>query len=212
VVRADLLVSTAATVPAPLAASVPGIAASSYHALKRAGVGHGVTVGVVGADAVGLHLTQLAALAGGDVTTFDDRVEARERALDLGADDARALDGQPLAGVLDEPVDRLLVQGEVPPAALEALAPGGRLVIVGTGAVTDEASVPLPLLVDRELDVVGSHGATPQDVIELFDLAADGRLVLGAAVGPTIAVADLADAEVSLSGDGSGLPVVIDPR
>jgi D-arabinose 1-dehydrogenase-like Zn-dependent alcohol dehydrogenase len=211
-VRADLLVSTAATVPAPLAASVPGIAGDAYHALKRAGVGHGVTVAVLGADALGLHLTQLAALAGGEVTTLDDRPAARERAADLGADDTRALEGQPLAAVLEEPVDRLLVGGTVPPAALEALAPGGRLVVVATGGLAEHLPVPTELLLERELDVVGSRGSTPQDVVELFDLAAEGRLVLRAALGGSYVVADLPEAEAAVRETGDGLPVVLDPR
>jgi D-arabinose 1-dehydrogenase-like Zn-dependent alcohol dehydrogenase len=169
-------------------------------------------VAVLGADALGLHLTQLAALAGGEVTTLDDRPAARERAADLGADDTRALEGQPLAAVLEEPVDRLLVGGTVPPAALEALAPGGRLVVVATGGLAEHLPVPTELLLERELDVVGSRGSTPQDVVELFDLAAEGRLVLRAALGGSYAVADLPEAEEALLADSSGLPVVVDPR
>ncbi|MEX1165173.1 MAG: alcohol dehydrogenase catalytic domain-containing protein [Nitriliruptor sp.] len=212
VVRADQLVSTAATVPPPLAASVPGIVAPAFNALKRAGVGPGVSVAVVGADALGLHLTQLAALAGGEVTTLDDRHEARERAADLGADRTLPLDGRSLPEVLDEPVDRLLVRGEVPASALEALAPGGRLVIVAVGDQRGEVSLPTDLLVRHELDVVGADGATPQDVVELFDLAAEGRLVLHTAVGSTYPVADLVAAETALTGTDAGLPIVLDPR
>jgi D-arabinose 1-dehydrogenase-like Zn-dependent alcohol dehydrogenase len=212
VVRADHLVSTAATVPAPLAATLPGIAGDAYHAIKRAGVGPGVTVAVLGADAVGLHLAQLAALAGGEVTVLDDRPAARERAADLGADETSPIDGAPLADLLDAPADRVLVHGTPPSAALDALAPGGRLVLLGGGATGDVVAVPAELLVDGELDVVGSRGCTPQDVAELVDLAAEGRLVLNTAVGRSYAVADLADAEGAIGEPSEGLPVVLDPR
>lgn len=211
-VRADLLVSTAAAVPAALAASVPGIAADAYHALKRAGVGPGVSVAVLGADALGLHLTQLAALAGGEVIVLDDRVDAQERAADLGADETLAPGGRRLADVLDDEVDRLLVRGPVPPGAFDALATGGRLVVVGADADLGDAAVPLGLLVAREIDVVGASGSTPQDAVELFDLAADGRLILQTAVGASVTIDDLADAEAALTDGTAQLPVVVDPR
>jgi D-arabinose 1-dehydrogenase-like Zn-dependent alcohol dehydrogenase len=213
VVPAHLLVSAAVTVPPPLAASVPAVAAGAYHALKRAGVGPGVTVAVVGADALGLHLTQLAALAGGDVVTLDDRPAARERAADLGADEVRSIDGQRLATVLEEPVDRVFVRGAQPAtAAIEALATGGRLVVLETEDAAGDAAVPTELLVRHELDVVGSSGATPQDVVELLDLAAEGRLVLHTAIGASFGVDDLDAAETALTSDADGLLVVVDPR
>lgn len=212
-VPAHLLVSAAASVPAPLAASIPGVVASAYHALKRAGVGPGVSVAVVGADALGLHLTQLAALAGGEVTTLDDRSAARERAADLGADEVLPLEGRPLHEVLEEPVDRLFAGGRrPPPEALEALAPGGRLVLLGDGDASESVPVASDLLVRGELDVVGSSGATPQDVLELLDLAAEGRLVLHTAVGARFGVADLPRAEEALVSDEDGLLVVLRPR
>lgn len=215
VVPAHLLVSTAATVPAPLAASVPGTAAIAYHALKRAGVGPGLTVAVVGADALGLHLTQLAALAGADVTTLDDRPDARERAEDLGADAALPLDGRSLIDVLDGPVDRLISRGQhprAPTAAVAALAPGGRLVVLDGDDVTGEAPIPTELLARHELDVVGSSGATPQDVVELLDLAAEGRLVLQTAIGGRFGIEQLELAEAALARDEDGLLVAVDPR
>lgn len=215
VVPATLLVSAAATVPPPLAASVPGVVAEAYHALKRAGVGPDVSVAVVGADALGLHVTQLAALAGGAVTTLDDRPAARERAADLGADEALAIDERPLTEVLTEPVDRLFIRGPQPltaAAAARALAPGGRLVVLDSDDVAGDVPMPTDLLVRRELDVVGATGSTPEDVVELLDLAAEGRLVLHTAIGARFGVAELDQAEDALASDEDGLMVVVDPR
>lgn len=212
-VPAHLLVSSPATVPPALAASVPGVVATAFHALRRAGVGPGVTVAVVGADALGLHLTQLAALAGSEVTTLDDRPAARERAEDLGADVAEPIGDRPIAEVLAGPVDRLVARGPHPRATgtaiLAALAPGGRLVVLDD----DPAGEPVPtdLLVRSELDVVGSTGATPQDVVELLDLAAEGRLVLATAIGGRFGVDELPLAEAALDRDEDGLLVVVAP-
>jgi D-arabinose 1-dehydrogenase-like Zn-dependent alcohol dehydrogenase len=214
-VPAHLLISTAAAVPAALAASVPGTAAIAYHALKRAGVGPGLTVAVVGADALGLHLTQLAALAGADVTTLDDRPDARERAEDLGADAALPLDGRSLVDVLGAPVDRLIARGphpQAPTTAVAALAPGGRLVVLDADDVAGEAPIPTQLLARHELDVVGSSGATPQDAVELLDLAAEGRLVLTTAIGGRFGIGELDLAESALEGNEDGLLVAVDPR
>lgn len=215
-VPAHLLVSSPATVPAALAATVPGVVASAYHALKRAGVGPGVTVAVVGADALGLHLTQLAALAGSEVTTLDDRPDARERAEDLGADVTSPIGERPLARTLEEPVDRLVARGPHPrapaTAAVAALAPGGRLVVLDGDDLSGEAPVPTELLVRSELDIVGSTGATPQEVLELLDLAVEGRLVLATAIGGRFGVDELALAEAALDRDEDGLLVVVSPR
>ncbi|WP_052666241.1 alcohol dehydrogenase catalytic domain-containing protein [Nitriliruptor alkaliphilus] len=215
VVPAGLLVSAAATVPAALAASVPGIVADAYHALKRAGVGPDVSVAVVGADALGLHVTQLAALAGGVVTTLDDRPAARERAADLGADEVLTVGDRALTDVLVEPVDRLFVRGPQPltaAAAARVLAPGGRLVVLDSDDVAGDVPMPTDLLVRRELDVVGATGSTPEDVVELLDLAAEGRLILHTAVGGRFTVSELGDAEAALGSDEDGLLVVVDPR
>lgn len=214
-VPAHLLVSAPATIPPPLAASVPGVAAGAFNALKRAGVGPGVRVAVVGADALGLHLTQLAALAGSDVVTLDDRPAARERAADLGADEVLPVGDGALLETLGEPVDRLIARGPQPrsPAmSVAALAPGGRLVVLEDDDPAGEAPVPTDLLVRHELDVVGATGSTPQDVVELLDLAAEGRLVLHTALGPTFGIEDLAAAEAALDHDADGLLVVVDPR
>ncbi len=210
VVRADLVVSTAATVPAPLAASVPGVVAEAAHALRRAGAGPGLTVAVVGADAFGLHLTQLAALAGSEVITLDDRDAARERAADLGADETGPRGTGPLVDVLAGPVDRILVTGTPDATVLRALAPGGRLVVCGAepgGGV----EVPTDALVDGELDVVGATGATHAGAVEMLDLAAESRLVLHTAIGPRFGADELAAAETAIAAD-DGLLVVIDPR
>ncbi len=124
------------------------------------------------------------------------------------------LDGRTLVDVLDEPVDRLLVRGDrSPPSALDALAPGGRLVIVAVERPARSRWLCRPTSWCVTSSTWSAPTATtPQDVVELFDLAAEGRLVLRTAVGPTVRVADLAAAEAALADDDAGLPMVLDPR
>lgn len=214
VVPAHLLVSRPATIPAGLAATVAGPAATALNAVRRAGAGQGLRVGVVGLGALGLHLVQLAALAGAEVVALDDRDEARERAEDLGADEALPLGAGSVPDALDGPVDRLLITAEVPVPladAVAALHAGGRLVLVDLPA-PDHGQLPVAALVRRELDVVGATGSTLPDVVELFDLAAEGRLVLTTALGGQGTVDDLPALESTLEATSDGRPVAVDPR
>lgn len=191
-------------------ALVPGAAATAYQALKRVGVGPDVTVAVLGEDAVAALAVQLVALAGGVAVAIDPRAAGRELALDLGADDAldpTAHDdlGAALAELLGGPVDRVILTPTAGRAADEALAllgAGGRLVVVdthGDASAIDGARVPVVTLAAHDLDVVGTRGGTPQDVRELFDLAADGRLALRATVSAVHEVGDVAGALAALA-------------
>jgi D-arabinose 1-dehydrogenase-like Zn-dependent alcohol dehydrogenase len=214
VVPAHLLVSRPVTIPAALAATVPGPAATALNAVRRAGAGPGLRVGVVGVGALGLHLVQLAALAGAEVVALDDRADRHDRAEDLGADEALPLGSGSIVEALDGPVDRLLLTAEAPVAVADAAAAlhdGGRLVLVDLPA-PDDASLPVAELVRRELDVVGATGSTLPDVVELFDLAAEGRLILTTALGGQGTVDDLAAVETALEAASDGRPLAVDPR
>lgn len=208
---ADLLHHVPAQLTDAEAASVPGVVATAYHALKRGGVGPDVTVVVLGADPLGLQLTQLATLAGGTVVTVAPHSSARETALELGADAVLDPDegdlGERLRERLGDGADRVFLTPTAHATVAEAVAllrAGGRAVVVAEAA-EDHATVAVEPLVAGELDIVGARGATTQDVAELFDLAADDRLVLSATVGDEATIDDperLARALVEGSGDG----------
>jgi alcohol dehydrogenase, propanol-preferring len=176
----------------PAAVATDSVAAA-YHALKRAGVGDGVTVAVVGVGGHGSHAVQLAKLAGADVAALDLDPGALDHAVALGAD--LALDAgtddvvEQLAAVtggagVDRVVEAAGTAGAVT-LALRCLAPGGRAILLGR----DRAPLQGPALdrfVTEELEVAGSFGATPQDLGEVFDLVEAGRLDLSASVGATV--------------------------
>lgn len=203
-------------------ALVPGAAATAYQALKRVGVGPDVTVAVLGEDAVAALAVQLVALAGGTAVAIDPRAAGRELALDLGAEEA--LDptahedlGVALAEAVGGRIDRVILTptaGRAADEAVRLLSPGGRLVVVdthGDPSATADGCVPVALLVAGDLDVVGTRGGTPQDVRELFDLAADGRLALRATVSAVHEVDDLDGALAALD-DPSTLRVALTSR
>jgi alcohol dehydrogenase, propanol-preferring len=189
----DDLVPLPLDIPFEQAAVATDTVAAAYHALKRAGVGDGVTVAVVGVGGHGSHAVQLAKLAGADVVALDLDAAALDRALALGADlaldagrddvVARLRDATGGAGV-----DRVLEAAGTGPAAalaLRCLAPGGRAILLSR----DRAALSGPALevfVTEELEVAGSFGATPQDVGEVLDLVEAGRLHLSTAVGASV--------------------------
>jgi alcohol dehydrogenase, propanol-preferring len=181
---------------AELVALVTRTVAVPYHALKRAGAGEGVTLSVHGLDGRGLHAIQLARLTGAHVIGVD-RGERLERALDWGADEVVDTDEGDVAHRVREltegGVDRSLEltgQAESVPAAVDCLRPGGRATLQRAGAWTLPQDT-LARVVDQELDLVGSPDPTLQDVGELLDLLADGRLDLTRSVGMRVHTSEL---------------------
>ena len=187
----DLLVPVPPDVPLHEAAIVTDAVATPYHALKRAGVGEGSIVTVVGLGGLGMHAVLLAKLSGAHVIGIDVDVINLERAVAWGADaviDATREDPVTTVHELtDGGSDRALEfvgSAETADQALRCVAPGGRAVLVGFGRDHLE-TLPLARFVTQELEVAGSYGATRQDVGELFDLLEDGRLDLGRSVTDT---------------------------
>jgi hypothetical protein len=136
---------------------------------------------VYGAGGVGLPLIQLARLAGARVLAVGRSSEKLSLAEELGAEAVDASPGSP-----DLAVRRLtrgegvhvvfeLVGGqETMPAALNMLRRQGRLVFVGYSAARLSLN-PLHLVL-RETRILSSLGNTRQELREVVDLAAQGKL------------------------------------
>jgi D-arabinose 1-dehydrogenase-like Zn-dependent alcohol dehydrogenase len=121
---------------------------------------------------------------------------ARETALALGAevvlDPAEGELGERLRERLGDGADRVFVPAVADATVAEAvglLRAGGRAVLVAEAA-EDRASVAVEPLIAGELDLVGARGADAQDVAELFDIAADDRLVLSATIADEATIDD----------------------
>jgi D-arabinose 1-dehydrogenase-like Zn-dependent alcohol dehydrogenase len=216
------LADTNSLVPIPLdvpfdqAAITTDAVATPYHALKRAGVGEGVALAIMGLGGLGMHAILLAKLAGATVIGVDIDPVNLERALEWGADEVvDASDGQPARRVRELTgggADRALEFVGSPKTvdqAIKSLAPGGRATIVG---LTNERlqTVPISLFVSQETELVGSFGSTPQDLGELFDLLEQGRLDLSRSITATIGLSEVPDALKALeTRDGHPIRTVV---
>ena len=172
---------------------------------------------VFGLGGLGMHAVQLARLAGASVIGVDLDPVALQRALDWGADEVvDAADGGGWAqvkalteGGVDRSLEFVGLQSTAS-AAIKALRPGGRATLVG---ISRErlATMPLGLFVAQELEVVGSFGATMQDVNELIDLAEDGRLDLSRSVTHTLSLDDFPTAlEMLETREGNPIRIVVE--
>ncbi len=186
--------------PFEQAAIVTDAVATPYHALKRGGIGEGVTVAIFGLGGLGMHAVLLAKLAGADVIGVDVDEVNLDRARDWGADEViDASDGGParrIRQLTGGGVDRafeFVGSRETLDQAVKSLKPGGRATVSG---LTDQRieTVPISLFVSQETELVGSFGSTPQDLGELLDLVEEGRLDLSRSVTDTLDLDEFPDA------------------
>jgi L-iditol 2-dehydrogenase len=156
---------------------------SGTHAIRLAGGVDGKRVAVLGTGTIGL-LTIAAAKASGAATiaTTDLVPENRQRALAMGAD--AAID--PLAGSRPEVADTLRdALGERPDVTFDCVAVqptvdlavdlaqrGGTVVVLGVP--TDQRSVALPLVQDREIRIQGSAMYVRRDVERALEIVQEG--------------------------------------
>jgi len=181
---ASCLNSLPDSIPAAIGAIASDAIATPFHALSTvAGLKVGETVVIIGAGGLGLHAIQLARLGGAaKVVAVDPTPEARDAALEVGAD--AVLD--PSAEEQPDRALRRLARGatialecvgrtETVELGLAALAPGGRLVVVGVGVGRPKLP-PLVMFVGSELSVHGSFGSTPAEIETVLHLISTGRI------------------------------------
>ena len=192
--------------------------ATAFHALRRSGDLGGKRVAVFGAGGVGVHAVMLApALGAGWVAAVDADPVARQRALELGAnevvDPADGKPGRAVRELSDGGVDVALEfignAGAMSQCA-KSLRTGGRAVLVG---LTPEELrlLPAAALVASELEVVGSFGATALELRELFDMLARGDLDLSRSITHRLPLEDADRAlEMLRTREGHPLRIVLD--
>ncbi|MDP9393492.1 MAG: alcohol dehydrogenase catalytic domain-containing protein [Actinomycetota bacterium] len=171
---------------------------TGWHALRRTGAARGEIVLVTGAGGgVGLHALQLCRHLGMHVIAVTGEDSKRDRLLELGADSVVVLD--PRRASLRDEVRRatggqladVVLEVAGPPTfsrSLAALAPRGRLALIGNVDPQDVVLAP-GLVILKELSVVGSAHGTRADLEAVLELVTAGH------VEPLIAEAmPLADA------------------
>ena len=153
--------------------------ACCLRAVRRAGVGPGDTVAVVGVGAMGGLLLQLACRAGARVVGADLLAERRHLARALGA--TAALEPGELAATLatlteGRGADRVILTVGAPALVRDALGwvrDGGAVhLFVGEG----EGPLPIGDIYKRELTLSATYSSSPGDLAEAFELVCAGSV------------------------------------
>jgi propanol-preferring alcohol dehydrogenase len=148
--------------------------ATAYHAVKDVGgVRLGEKVGIIGLGGLGLNAVSIAAISGARIYGCNRSSAKREAAREAGAHELYA-DAAELAGKnLDCAIDFVGI-GHTVNAAIAAVRDGGRVVLVGLGA--NEVQLPTLPLIQRQISVAGAWGSTRQELTEVLDFIAAGRI------------------------------------
>jgi 2-desacetyl-2-hydroxyethyl bacteriochlorophyllide A dehydrogenase len=186
-------------VPLPQAAICTDAVITPFHALTDVGrLAPGESVVLIGVGGLGLHAVQIAKLAGGSpVIAVDTRRAQLERASQAGADvvvdaAAESVVEAVLAATAGLGVDvaaEFIGTRATIAQAVECLRIGGRAVVAGLGA---DPIIVLPptVFVRKQLQLLGSYGATPATLQRVLHLVATARLDLGRSITHTFALDD----------------------
>ena len=152
-------------------------------------------------------------LGASSIIAVDPREEARQWALDTGADEALhpddALGRITELGGVDVALEFVGKESSIE-GAVRSLDEGGRAVILGVGAGIARAGRIMTFVL-REREMVGSYGAEPHEVVTTMELLAEGKLVLPHAVGDVIPLEDVAEGVQRVArGDTGGSRIVVD--
>jgi D-arabinose 1-dehydrogenase-like Zn-dependent alcohol dehydrogenase len=180
------LVRVGPHVPMEAASLIGGTLGSPLHAIRMARVELGETAVVFGLGGLGIHALQILRHLGAAVIGVDVQEEKLEKARELGAHHTvNARLANPVATVLGltdgvgADLALEIVGGDaVPPViqqCLDALRPGGRLVVLGYHY---GQTVPIDpaTLVYKWLQIIASHNHSVRDVADAASLVDDGRI------------------------------------
>lgn len=188
--------------------------ATSFHAVRAAGAGSGCTVGIIGVGGLGLNALRVAVLDAARVYAVDIDVTRFDAAIAAGAtaffESVSALKDVECDVIIDFVGTTATVT-----AALDAVGTkmgevnwGGRVVVVGLAAETLE--IPVSQLVHGHKELVGSLGASRDDLNQVYALLAEGELV------PAVVEVSLEDLNDSLKklarGEVGGHRLVVVPE
>jgi len=193
-----------------VAASLGCRFATSYRGIVDvADVQPGESVAVFGCGGVGLAAIMIAAARGAHVIAIDRNAAALSLAKRVGAqhiidvsqhDPITALRDQWPEGV-DVTVDAL-GSIETADAAVRSLRIQGRHVQIGLlppAVVEDRATIPMHIVIGRELQVLGSHGMSAHNFPRMLQDIAEGNLDPGAFITRTIGLDEVPAALTAMS-------------
>ncbi|HET9720155.1 MAG TPA: alcohol dehydrogenase catalytic domain-containing protein [Solirubrobacteraceae bacterium] len=209
-------------IPLWQAALIGCAAVTGFGAVRRAGVGLGDSVCVIGCGGVGLQVVAACRLAGAArVIAVDRGAEKLERALHQGA--THALDAEredAVEGVLTltggvERAFEVIGRPETIRQAWDVLRPGGTAVVVGLAPAGVEVSLPgIQFL--SEKTITGSYygsGDVGLAVERIAQLVAEGRLDLDGVISHVVTLDAVDEALTRLrQGAGARTVVIVDPQ
>lgn len=203
-----------------VAASLGCRFATSYRAIKHvAHVQPGETVAVFGCGGIGLAAIMIAAASGATVVAVDVSPKALELAVQVGATHVfNAAEGDVVASIknvipegVDVSVDAL---GSIPTAksAVESLRVQGRHVQIGLllpAKIGDKATVPMHVVIAKELSVLGSHGMAAAAYPEMLAEIASGVIDPGQFITHRISLDAVPEALAKMStGTEPGVTII----
>ena len=192
--------------PASVLAPASCATATAWAAVARAGRDHdldGATVRIHGAGLVGLSAAALAAEQGATVEVLDPNPARRALATRFGAADALSR----------EPDVVIEASGHAVVAALDGVAVGGTVVLVGSVFPADPVPFDAESIVRRLVTVAGIHNYTGAELAEAVAfLAGRGRAYPFAdAVGAVRSLLDIDEALVEAAGPEAPLRIGLVP-
>lgn len=156
------------------AAAATDAGMTSYHAVVgQGGVKKGTKVGIIGIGGLGTLGNQFAVLKGAQVYVASRKASAREKALKAGAYKA----AESILDFKDEGLEVIIDfagANKTTADALEAVAPGGKVVVVGMASLN--TNINTSSLILKEASIVGSVGGTPEDIKDVLNLMKEGKV------------------------------------
>jgi alcohol dehydrogenase, propanol-preferring len=128
-------------------------------------------LGIIGLGGLGISAAQIGVALGATTYAAELRTDLHELATSWGVrecfPDASGFNGLNLDVIAD-----FAGFGTTTAAAVEAVAPGGRVVLVGVGAPS--ATVDTTLLVSKDVQLLGHHGGDRNDLLSYWKYVAEG--------------------------------------
>lgn len=171
--------------------------ATAWHALKIAGLRAGESLAILGFGGLGVSAIQLARVLGaGRIVAVDVIEEKLKLAEEWGAESVLGGNGDLTASLrgVDVVLD-FATHGPTTLCALRALATRGRLVLVGINLRELEIDPYSDLLVYERI-LTGSSDHTRDELVELLELAREGRLEIRRAITRSVPLSAAAINEV----------------
>ncbi len=178
--KVSQLMRVADSVPFDQAAAATDAGQTSRKALRLAGVGPGMKVGIIGLGGLGLTAAKMAVMLGAEVHAAEINADVWEKATTAGVSSVV----KDVAELADLQLDAILDFagfGTTTAGAIEAVKPAGTVVQVGLGR--SEATINTSTLVTRDITLRGSLGGSMEDALDVLRLMDEGLRIETTLIG-----------------------------